>query len=148
MSSSLAKTSAEPCAFGASLEEQRWVDRWVRLFGGPALDIRIDGDPRGFVASGHRHWSKRTGKSWLWAREVRRQSGTLSANKDAPLIIGTVAVFQNGTHPDPENVHKLAKDAVFHRAKCGDKHTGGVYAPPLYDKDAPHLRLLAWENPR
>jgi isopentenyl diphosphate isomerase/L-lactate dehydrogenase-like FMN-dependent dehydrogenase len=74
----------------------------------------------------------------------------LVATKDRPLMIRTVAYFKNGTHPDPENVHKGITDALFYRedkvkgktGKGNDKYTGGSFPPPLYDKDNPRVIVI------
>jgi hypothetical protein len=134
------------------------------MYGEPTLRFVVMGRPHGFVASGHRHWSRRTGKAWTYAKKVRAtlkahiegegneiqepvsEDGVhLMANKEAPLRVGTVAHFVNGTHPDPENVHKLVKDALFHKAPGGDKYTAGLYAEPRYDKELPRVEVLVWE---
>lgn len=140
------------------------VAEWVAIYGEPTLRFTVLGAPCGFVAAGHRQWSKRTSKAWTYAKKVRKtlkdhiEGGGITvdavspdemhlvANKDAPLRIATVAHFVNGTHPDPENVHKLVKDSLFHKAPGGDKHTGGLYAPPRYDKDLPRVEVMVWET--
>lgn len=66
----------------------------------------------------------------------------LEASKDEPILIITKAFFFNGIHPDPENVHKGVKDALFWKPRgtnkgAGDKYTGGSYSSPLYDKENP-----------
>lgn len=82
----------------------------------------------------------------------------LVATKDRPLMIRTVAYFRDGNHPDPDNVNKGIRDALFYekdavvrRAKKGvkitrrkngkghDKYTGGSFPPPLYDAKNPRV---------
>src|SRR5690606_30196252 len=75
----------------------------------------------------------------------------LVATKDKQLIIKTVAYFKNGTHPDPENINKGVRDALFYdesklnkrgrksTGKGNDKHTGGSFPPPKYDKSNPRV---------
>lgn len=60
-----------------------------------------------------------------------------------PIKITTHAYFVNGVHPDPENVHKGVKDALFYGGGgCGDKYTGGSYSPPLYDPENPRVTVI------
>lgn len=128
------------------------VGTWGSLFGPPSVAFTVPGKPVGFVATGNRHWSKRSKKVWEYAGAVRKSlekvygNPHLSASKGNEVFVGTVAVFANGTHPDPENVHKLVKDAMFHKQPGGDKYTGGIYAPPMYDKNDPHVRVLVWHT--
>jgi len=149
------------------------IDNWVATYGKPVLHFTVQGPPCGFISSGSRNWSKRQAKAWAYASDVRSalleylmgdevevdhrgelatqpvtcdgEKATLIASKKRPLFIGTVATFVNGVHPDPENVHKLVKDALFHKVKGGDKWTGGVYDHPRYDKDEPGVEVLVWE---
>lgn len=63
----------------------------------------------------------------------------LVASREKPVIVETECFFVNGIHPDPENVHKGVKDALFWVKSgmgkgAGDKYTGGHYEPPQYDK--------------
>lgn len=73
----------------------------------------------------------------------------LVATRDRPLKIHTVAYFQNGVHPDPENVRKGIVDALFYARGqpkgSGDKHVGGSHEPPLYDKTAPRVEVIIEE---
>lgn len=78
----------------------------------------------------------------------------LVATKERPVHIETNSFFVNGIHPDPENVHKGVKDALFYVAKgksskdgkkvkgSGDKYTGGMYHPPAYDKENPRVEIF------
>lgn len=146
------------------------VPAWVDVWGPPALSFVVPGDPVGYVAAGGHHWHRRTSKAWRWASAVRmallgqlaqtpnpdehvaivgnpdQPGAKLMATKLTPLHIGTVAYFQNGKHPDPENVHKLVKDALFHKVKGGDKWTGGIYLPPLYDPEVPRTEVFVWKH--
>lgn len=66
----------------------------------------------------------------------------LQASREKPVRITTRAFFKNGVHPDPENVHKGVKDALFYKAGgVGDKYTGGSYDPPLYDAERPRVEI-------
>lgn len=108
----------------------------------------VPGDPVGFVSSGKKTWSKRQGKAWAYATYVRKCAPQhilefcKHAGPGTPQYVRTVAYFRTGVHPDPENVHKLCKDALYYDTKGGDKHTGGCYAPPEY------VCLEADEEPR
>ena len=72
-------------------------------------------------------------------------------------MIRTVAYFKDGSHPDPGNVQKGVCDALFYdpekaalaklkrkkgTGKGDDKHTGGSFAPPLYDKENPRVVVI------
>lgn len=82
----------------------------------------------------------------------------LVATRDRPLMIRTVAYFSDGRHPDPENVNKGVRDALFYEedavvrkskkgvkityrknGKGNDKYTGGSFPPPLYDSKNPRV---------
>lgn len=78
--------------------------------------------------------------------EPGQPGARLNATKLAPLLIGTVAYFVNGIHPDPENVHKLTKDALFWKVRGGDKWTGGVYVPPRYSREQPRTEVFVWPH--
>lgn len=93
------------------------------------------------------------------ARFIAKMPLPLESPKAEPLMIFTRCYFRDGRHPDPENVHKGIKDALFYKAKDGDKHTGGHYLPPLYDKQNPRVdvfirrktaddEVLVWESTR
>ncbi len=63
------------------------------------------------------------------------------------IRVTTHSFFVNGVHPDPENVHKGIKDALFYAPKgtakgCGDKYTGGSYSWPLYDAHEPRVEVI------
>lgn len=142
------------------------VDKLVDTYGTPMIRFTVEGPPVGFVSSGSRNWTGRQTKAWEYARSVRaallqflmttedsvsgveiessEEKATLRADKLHPLFIGTVAYFRNGVHPDPENTHKLVKDALFHKVPGGDKWTGGVYEKPHYDKLHPRVEVCVW----
>lgn len=76
------------------------------------------------------------------------------ATKDHPVKVRTVAFFKNGNHPDPENVNKGVRDALFYdeekklrggSGKGDDKYTGGSFEPPLYDKENPRVIVIVKE---
>ncbi len=71
----------------------------------------------------------------------------LVATRIAPILIRTICWFQDGTHPDPENVHKGIIDSLFYRKyKRGtaDKYTGGCFYPPQYDSDNPRVEVIIY----
>lgn len=145
---------------------QAWVDVW----GTPALAFVVPGAPVGYVAAPSPVRSARKNRAWRYASDVRIElmgqlartpctapyivivgepghpGARLTATKATPLHIGTTAYFVNGTHPDPENVHKLAKDALFWKVKGGDKWTGGIYLPPRYSRTDPRTEVFVWPH--
>ncbi len=143
---------------------QAWFDTW----GPPGLAFVVLGTPRGYVAAGSHHWTKRSSHAWTWCVQVRcslleqltkappkdvrvvldeeRPGAKLMASKTEALHIGTVAYFVTGNHPDPENIHKLAKDALFYKVKGGDKWTGGIYTTPRYDPECPRTEVFVWPD--
>ena len=112
----------------------------------------VDGKPVGYYAIG-KHPNRDQMKAYHAYNKMvcvyARAAGItlpLIATKDAPLHIATEAWFYNGVHPDPENMHKGIKDALFWAPKGtprngGDKYTGGAYLPPRYDKDNPRVKV-------
>jgi hypothetical protein len=120
----------------------------------------VPGNPSGYVAYA-KGKNPTNFKAWNYAKLVRRiasENGVpfrrvikdngdedillnLVADKKCPLHIHTRAYFKNGTHCDPENVHKLVKDAIFYKARGGDKYTAGCYPSPLYDKENPRVEV-------
>ncbi len=74
----------------------------------------------------------------------------LKATKDNQVMIRTVSYFKTGRHPDPENVNKGVRDALFYNevklssrstGKGDDKHTGGSFDPPKYS-DKPRVVVI------
>jgi len=122
-----------------------------QMFGEPVHEIVYEAEPKGFSVSRSRN--KYANRAWEWARGLRGQFehefdiDHLVATEKAPIYIHTEAWYGTGTHCDPENTHKLAKDALFYKTPKGfhaDKFTTGSYAGPLYDKFKPRLVLLVW----
>jgi len=109
--------------------------------------FQIPGVPRGYTTHNRgARPSKAIINYWSYIEDVRKVAKMsariplpLESPKDEPLMIFTRCYFRDGRHPDPENVHKGIKDALFYQAKDGDKHTGGFYLPPLYDKKNPRV---------
>lgn len=110
------------------------------------VDFTIEGDPVGYCTNNGRQYNTKRKKKYLDYKMLVQQCAPinlpLEASRDEPLIITTVCYFRHGTHPDPENVHKGIKDALFYGAKgVGDKYTGGQYEPPLYDRQRPRVEV-------
>ena len=118
----------------------------------PDLELVVAGRPLGFKAGLVRKgWNKTSKKIWEYAKSIRgelkRQYGVdcLPAEKGMAWHFFTVAFFPDMRHTDPENVHKLAKDALFYRSGgLQDKVTSGSYHPPLLDRQEPRLELQGW----
>lgn len=124
------------------------------------MEVRftIPGPPVGYVTNnGRNYFNSKRKRAYLEYKKLVQQyapEGTLPmvATKEKPLHIETRAFFFNGVHPDPENVHKGVKDALFWKPKAkgskggstglADKYTGGNYFPPLYDKNAPRVEVF------
>lgn len=131
----------------------------------------VPGKPVGYVATtGKSKWTKEYRKYAEYAKVVRQYAAAagmnipLHATKDRPLIIKTIAYFENGVHCDPGNVQKGVVDALFYdeeaamlaklarkagrkpkgrgTGKGDDKHTGGAFPPPRYDKKNPRVVVI------
>jgi len=132
----------------------------------------VPGPPVGYVSTtGRSKWTKEYRKYGDYAKLVRscaRAAGIpipLHATKENQLIIKTIAYFKNGVHCDPGNVQKGVADALFYdeekaalakaarkagkkpqkgrgTGKGDDKQTGGVFPPPLYDKQNPRVVVI------
>jgi len=122
--------------------------------------VVIPGKPRGYYSVGARPDWKRKNAYHDWCKDMRGYFGICGHDipfrptKDRRLFIWTRAWFPNGTHSDPENVHKGLKDALCYevvkdkkgkpkrkRGGGSDKHSGGCYDAPLYDKANPRLEV-------
>ena len=134
--------------FGLGFEERELLFEFV-----------VPGPPNGYYAKGkYPNW-KRLNEYHAWCDVVRTAAVVagvalpLVATEAVPLHIHTIAYFDTRVHHDPENIHKGAKDALFYpmggvkRKGSADKHTGGTYAPPLYDKD-PRVEVWIWSQRR
>lgn len=122
------------------------------------LKFVVPGPPVGFKSTTKRSKYNKAYQSYVEYKKTvqlyAKVSGLrlpLKATKDSQLMIRTVAYFKNGTHPDPENVNKGVRDALFYRqkdqrssrstGKGDDKHTGGSFPPPRYS-DAPRVIVI------
>ena len=116
------------------------------------LEFVVPGAPVGYTVMAGK-WSHRKTKYVAYKKYVQECceangiSLPLLASKECFARIVTKSYFVNGVHPDPENVHKGVKDAMFYKAKGGDKYTGGEYSHPLYDKENPRVEVRI-EYPR
>ena len=114
----------------------------------------VYGDPVGYKTTTKRSkWSDRYKEYVNYKAKVQecaRNAGMklpLVATKDRQLMINTIAYFRDGRHPDPENINKGVRDALFYKEKSyfnksrkgDDKHTGGHFVPPRYDKENPRV---------
>lgn len=120
--------------------------------GDPHLKFSIFGDPVGFVITNGK-FSKKSRRVWDYMQGIQDEMKDLGifdecvCSRDTHVFVITESYFRNGTHPDPENVHKLVKDAMFYKKPLGDKYTGGFYLSPVYDKENPRVEVMAWYVP-
>ena len=121
------------------------------LYGEPAYELLLPGPPRGFTVARKTEGSPTAMRSRLWAREAQAMLDHeyseffVSATKDSPLFFFTQAWFGSGRHCDPENTHKLLKDALFrHGEGLKDKYTARAFAGPLYDLLQPRTEVYIW----
>lgn len=125
---------------------------------GNRVEFVLFDDPVGYTPNFKgRRWTKRAKKYIEYkeyvqgvVREIEQKFGVEIAvgQFNRPVYIRTAAFFRNGIHPDPENVHKGIKDALWWKPKgdrgLGDKYTGGTYEPPMYDDDNPRVHVEVW----
>lgn len=151
-------------------------DALVSIHGPPLFEFKVLGDPRGFLVSRGFNKASRKAWAWAktvrraalpsfskaWqelcsVEYLYKKNGDLkeerisfpflaTSREGARYFVQTVAFFRNGTHADPENVHKLLKDSLFYKVKRGDKYTGGIYADPIYDKENPRVEVWVWKT--
>ena len=110
----------------------------------PSVSFTVPGKPVGYTIIMGKFYGGKRKKEYLEYKKlvqlvIPATLRGITASRDKPVTVTTKAFFINGTHPDPENVHKGIKDALFYEAKGGDKYTGGSYSPPLYHKANPHV---------
>lgn len=109
----------------------------------------VDGTPRGYCIQMGRYQNTKVKRRYVAYKQLVQAVADLSglvlplqASKEKPIRVFTRAYFETGVHPDPENVHKGVKDALFYKAGgVGDKYTGGAYEPPLYDAERPRVEI-------
>lgn len=114
--------------------------------------ITVPGRPVGYYAQGAKPNWRRKNAYEAYKKHVQRciadagiDRASLAATKDRPVLIHTKAFFETGVHPDPENVRKGIADAIYYGIRGGDKHTGGPFDPPLYDRDNPRVEVVIGE---
>lgn len=118
----------------------------------PHFELVIEGNPVGFTATARRNsWNKRALAATSWKKLIQAELERLYGADALPCRTGSAwhvvshAYFCRLNHCDPENAHKLAKDALFYRSGGPqDKVTSGSYAPPLRDRERPRLVLQGW----
>jgi len=123
-----------------------WLDKKYRFV--------IPGNPVGHTATTNRskNVSARYRKYAKYAKQVRlyaEMAGVplpLKSSKDHQIVVNVYPYFKNGTHCDPENVRKGIADALaydtFKKRKGDDKHFGGKFPPPRYDKENPRVVVV------
>lgn len=116
----------------------------------PHFSLVVPGRPQGFQSKATK-WNKQSAKAFNWAKKVRGVLRASTGRECLPVVPGacwhiiSMAWFPDRRHCDPENVHKLAKDALFYKSGGGkDKVTSGWYGPPELDKEAPRVSLMGW----
>ena len=117
-----------------------------------AHKFTIEGPPVGYYVQGARPDWARLKKYRAWKAHVQTCAALagiklpLTASRDRPLQIATHAYFKTRVHADPENVHKGIVDALFWHPEKGkrgsDKHVGGEFNHPLYDKQRPRVFVV------
>ena len=110
---------------------------------GLSVEFFVPGDPVGYTIALNKR-ADRVRRYHGFCERVRweaRRAGVplpLMATKDRPAYIYTQAVFKGQRFPDPENVHKGVKDALFYatrgrgRGRGDDRWTGGLYEAPAF----------------
>jgi len=113
----------------------------------------VPGDPVGYYAEGKQPNWKRRNAYVAYKRLVQAYAMTagvhlpLRATAERPLLVHVVPYFASGVHCDPENVRKGVTDALFYAGKgakkgAADKHTGGSFPWPLYDRERPRVEVV------
>ncbi len=136
----------------ASVNPYQWIDEsLISKYGEPDYEITVPGQPRGFTVARKKERTPGTAKSYLWAQTARTilshvyDIDCLEALEDRPMIFYTEAWFESGNHADPENVQKLAKDALFYLSPHPkDKYTAGFHCGPLYHLVKPRTEIKIW----
>jgi hypothetical protein len=110
---------------------------------GKAVEFFVDGEPVGYTIAFQRH-APRVKRYHQFCELVRfsaLQAGLslpIEATEAEPVYLYTHAVYGRRRFPDPENVHKGIKDALFYqrrlaiRGRGDDRWTGGQYEAPAF----------------
>ena len=111
----------------------------------------VPGHPVPFLV-GVRHQSRKRREAYEDYCGRVRMFARLAGIKDieitaeAPLHFHTRAFFENRRHGDPENIHKAIVDAICYteggKRSAKDKHTGGAFTSPRYDKKNPRVEVV------
>jgi hypothetical protein len=108
-----------------------------------AVEFFIEGEPVGYTIALQRH-APRVKRYHAYCELVRvaaLQAGValpVEATEAQPVYLYTQAVYRCRRFPDPENVHKGIKDALFYRRRRAgrghgdDRWTGGQYEAPAF----------------
>jgi hypothetical protein len=108
-----------------------------------AVEFFVAGEPVGYTIALQRRAPrvKRYHDYCALVRWAALEAGLvlpIEAKEDAPVYLYTQAVFGRRQFPDPENVHKGIKDALFYakrgrgRGRGDDRWTGGQYEAPAF----------------
>jgi hypothetical protein len=110
---------------------------------GKAVEFFVDGEPVGYTIAFQRN-APRVKRYHQFCELVRfsaLQAGLvlpIEATEAEPVYLYTQAVYGRRRFPDPENVHKGIKDALFYqrrlaiRGRGDDRWTGGQYEAPAF----------------
>jgi len=119
------------------------------------IAFTVPGHPSGYYSQGRGRENLRAKRYHAWCRRVRDfaiMAGVqlpLTSSREHQLIVTTRAYYYDGNHHDPENTQKGVCDALFYggkgRPRGSDKHVGGSYSPPLYDKENPRVEVEIME---
>lgn len=139
-----------------SLHPLAWIEPVFfpgSLFGGAEAiqGVIFSGRPQGFTVMTRRgSWASARAKRYIaWKKFVQAEAARQGWQPErfpggAGLAIFSQAFFENGVHPDPENVHKGIVDSLFWSMKGGDKQLGGAFGPPQYSKTDPRVEVSIW----
>ena len=112
----------------------------------------VPGNPVGYYAAGRTPNRRRQGQYIAYQKLVQSYAMTagarlpLRATAERPMLVHVVPYFASGVHCDPENVRKGIADALFYAGRgaekgSADKHTGGSFPWPLYDRERPRVEV-------
>jgi hypothetical protein len=118
---------------------------WCEGGGMRVVEFFVEGEPVGYTIA-LQLWAPRVKRYHDFCELVRfsaLQAGVdlpIVATEAAPVYLYTQAVFGRRRFPDPENVHKGIKDALFYAKRSGirgrgrgdDRWTGGQYEAPAF----------------
>lgn len=118
--------------------------------GDPRLYFVVDGDPVGFQRM---RLSQQGGQHHFEPAKPRRYKQQIAtefmrATGHGVLIPPAVSIkirclFRNGTHPDPDNVLKLALDSLTGLAYKNDRHIASTVTHE-YDANRPRIEITLY----